>query len=163
MTALLHALRNRHVEVAKFLIKSGADVNAADKEGKTALMWASPWADVDVARIILEKVAHGMVNASDKERKTALIHAVEGRNIGIIMFLVDNGAWIDTQDVYERNARSYALRYDNTRTDMRVLYPDSHGDGMETARFLRFANIFQLLVGTGPLSELVLDFWECIS
>jgi len=163
MTALLHALRNRHAEVAKFLVKSGADVNMADKEGKTALMWAAPWADVDVAKIILEKVAHGMVNASDKERKTALIHAAEGRNIGIIMFLIDNGAWIDTKDIYQNNAVDYALRYDNSMTEMRVPYTDSQGDGMETARFLKFAHIFQPLVGIGPLSELVLDFAECVS
>jgi ankyrin repeat protein len=50
-TALLIALRNRHLAVASALLDAGADVTARDDDGSTALMVCS---DVDMARRLLD-------------------------------------------------------------------------------------------------------------
>jgi ankyrin repeat protein len=52
------------------LLNRGANVNATDHEGKTALMWAAQNGRQDVVPVLLEKGAD--VNAKDKKGKTAL-------------------------------------------------------------------------------------------
>ena len=45
-TPLISAIYHRKEDIAEFLIESGADVNKADSDGKTPLLWAvSSWGD----------------------------------------------------------------------------------------------------------------------
>ena len=60
------------------LIDAGADVNAADKDGQTALMAASEKGHVAKVRLLLENGAN--VYARDKSGKTALQYARPPRN-----------------------------------------------------------------------------------
>lgn len=55
------------------LIDAGADVNAADEDGQTALMAAAEKGHVSKVRLLLDKGAN--VNARDKSGKTALQYA----------------------------------------------------------------------------------------
>ena len=41
ITALMIAVCNRHIDIIKILIKKGADVNHVDKDGCTALIFAT--------------------------------------------------------------------------------------------------------------------------
>ena len=49
--------RKRKKELIKFLIENGADVNAKDKGGITALMNASNKGHIDIVHLLLEKGA----------------------------------------------------------------------------------------------------------
>ena len=60
------------------LIDAGADVNAADEDGQTALMAAAEKGHVSKVRLLLDKGAN--VNARDKSGKTALQYARPPRN-----------------------------------------------------------------------------------
>ena len=59
------------VEEVRTLIGVGANVNAADGDGKTALMWAVRWGNVDMVKLLLKAGAN--VHAADKERQPSRV------------------------------------------------------------------------------------------
>jgi ankyrin repeat protein len=65
------AVRNGHAGVAQVLLAKGADVNAKDGDGRTALMQAAREGDIEIARILL--AAGADVNAQDRRGQTALV------------------------------------------------------------------------------------------
>jgi cytohesin len=76
------------------LLKAGADPNARDKDGVTALMKAAATGRAEVVRLLLE---HGAkINLADKRGRTALMHAAEGEGrqyrIDAIPLLLARGA-----------------------------------------------------------------------
>jgi uncharacterized protein len=73
-TALMWAaLHNRDTEVLAVLLNAGADVNAQNKVGATALMLASHNQNPDVITTLLEAGADP--NLKDNAGKTALVYA----------------------------------------------------------------------------------------
>ena len=82
------------VEVVKFLIDNGADVNLKNNGGMTALMSAS-----DVSHELIELLikSGARVNEVDDNGKSALMYACENHiisssDIEVVKFLIDNGA-----------------------------------------------------------------------
>lgn len=72
-TALHLAARQQNLEMATILIENGADVNATDNEGWTALMRASLAGKGDIVDLLLDKGAKGdMLNLV---QESAIIHA----------------------------------------------------------------------------------------
>ena len=55
----------------KYLIKSGADVNAKDASGKSVLMWAGQNGDLKIVKTLIDNGAN--VHAVDVDGKTALM------------------------------------------------------------------------------------------
>ena len=81
-------------------LDSGVGVDAADAEGRTALMLAAQGESVNVLRHLFEKGAD--VNARDKNGATALMYAVQhgqtpGAQVAIRM-LLDRGADINAKN-----------------------------------------------------------------
>merc|ERR1711933_594108 len=56
-TALLVAVRKGHADVARLLIRKGADVNKAGAWGFTPLMYTAIWGQVDLAKHLLQNGA----------------------------------------------------------------------------------------------------------
>ena len=54
MTALMWAIENGHLYVAKLLIQAGVDVNARDNYGWTALMRATSKGHTEVVEVLKE-------------------------------------------------------------------------------------------------------------
>ncbi len=73
--------------------KSGADVNAKDQYGRTALMQAVWAGRFDTAKLLLEQDAD--VNAGDSYGRSALMLATWTDKPGLVKLLLDHGA--DTQ------------------------------------------------------------------
>ena len=71
----------------KTSLEKGADVNAVDEEGKTALMIAAENGHAGAVQTLLEKRAH--LHLKDKRGKTALMFAVEKGNTEIITMFKD--------------------------------------------------------------------------
>ena len=58
VSTLWLAARRGYADVARLLVEGGADMNKADKDGKTPLYVASQWGHRDVARVLVEAGRH---------------------------------------------------------------------------------------------------------
>ena len=67
--ALHYAAQDGHVDVAKVLIRNGADVNAKDSDGETALHMAAEDGHVDVVKVLIQNGAD--VNAVNENKSTS--------------------------------------------------------------------------------------------
>ena len=77
-------------DVVKFLVEKGADVNAKNIRGNTALMWASRMGNLEVAKLLLEKGAD--INAKNLSDETALRKAHASHQLEMVNFLKSHGA-----------------------------------------------------------------------
>ncbi len=83
-----------NLELIKYFIEAGADVNTQDDYGITALMRAVTPKDIDVAKFLLDKGAD--VNARDNEGRTPLFYANYSKEIAEL--LIAKGADVNAQD-----------------------------------------------------------------
>jgi uncharacterized protein len=74
VTALMHASALGHIDIVKFLIEKGADINAKNSwAGWNALIYSSMNGKTETVKYLIEKGAD--VNTKDNEGKTALMYA----------------------------------------------------------------------------------------
>ena len=90
------------LDKVKSLLEKGADVNAADERGVTALMNAAYYGHLDIIKLLLEKGAD--VNAKDVYGYTPLILASGGGNLKAAKLILEYGADIDARDMYGKTA-----------------------------------------------------------
>jgi len=74
-SALAHAARENHVQIASVLLEAGADVAISDRYGTTPLMEAARAGATGVANLLAEK--HPDVHAADQHGRTALTLACQ--------------------------------------------------------------------------------------
>src|SRR5579875_448163 len=82
---LLDAAASGQIGKVLDLISTGADVNAKNKWGETALMLAAQHGRAEAVKILIEAKAD--VNAKNKWGETALMFAAEHSHIGIVDLL----------------------------------------------------------------------------
>jgi len=88
--------RSGYVDVARILIKHGADVAARDEDGWTPLHQASEWGHVDVAQLLIE---HGADAAAKDNHGSAPLHrASEWGHVDVARILIEHGADAAAQD-----------------------------------------------------------------
>ena len=110
-----------------FLIEKGADVNAYDKYGQTALMLAAKYkskVDMDIVKLLIEKGAD--VNARDNLDYTGLMTAAFDGRLDIVKLLIEKGVNINLRNKNDDTALSIARR----ALSMPVVYhePDQEKD-----------------------------------
>jgi ankyrin repeat protein len=99
--AFFQAVGQGNVAEAKRLIEAGADVNAQDNRGYTALIRASGWRYTEIVKLLIEAGAD--VNAkAEWNGRTALIHASASGDeyIETVKLLIEAGADVNAQDKY---------------------------------------------------------------
>jgi|GEM_PF-6855824 len=87
---LIEAAKDGNMLVLKTCLEKGADVNASDKDGLTALMWAALQGHLDVANLLIEKGAD--VNVRNKNGWAALMWAAKNGHTEIVHFLKEKYA-----------------------------------------------------------------------
>ena len=92
LTPLMLAAREGHVDVAHILVGAGADIDAAEGDGKTALAIAIFNGNYEYASFLVDNKAD--VNKADAQRFTPLFWAVDRRN----METAPNFPWMVTAD-----------------------------------------------------------------
>ena len=65
-----NSIRGDDLEIVKYLLENGADINAKDNYGTTALMKASSNGQLEIVQFLIENGAD--INIKNNEGKTAL-------------------------------------------------------------------------------------------
>ena len=119
------AVRERHVEMVKTLIKEGAALDIASKDRNyTALMDAAQIGEVEIAKILLEHKANP--NIQSKDGQTALILAVGRQDVGIIEMLLENHSDYNLKDSMGMSSLDYANLFRNEEI-LRLFNKDTKG------------------------------------
>ncbi|KAI5265930.1 hypothetical protein E4T47_08396 [Aureobasidium subglaciale] len=92
-TALLAVVENgaqSAMKMLKLLIQAGADLDAQDEDGDTALHMASRQGSFDMVKLLVNKKA--AINIPNVEGETALDRALHGSHSEIVLYLFRHGA-----------------------------------------------------------------------
>jgi ankyrin repeat protein len=92
-TALMWAVTDKSVEIARALIDYGADVNAQNHNGASLLWYASFHDRADMVELLLSAGADA--NIKDDIGQTALTFAVQTVNVEMIRALLSRGVKVD--------------------------------------------------------------------
>lgn len=90
-TFLMKSIETGYLEIAKFLINSGADVNAADLCRMTVLMYAAEKGYTDIVDLILARKDIN-IDEVDIFGMTALMYANVGNHREVMNILINHGA-----------------------------------------------------------------------
>lgn len=90
-TALMVAAQDGHINIVRFLLRNGADVNAMSKGGgATPLIVACTMGHIEIVKMLIEKGAN--VNLQKEGRRSALVQAAIGGHVEIVNILLEEGA-----------------------------------------------------------------------
>ena len=89
-TALTGAVASNHTEIAKLLVKRGAEVNYRYERGFSPLMGASENGNVELVNFLLANGADP--KAKTKDGKTSMSFAKEKNHVGVVEVLKRHGA-----------------------------------------------------------------------
>ena len=96
-------------EIAKTLIKYGADVNSRNDVGRTPLHYAAQTGLVDLLQLLLENGAD--IHATERKGYTALHIASGHGHLKSVRLLLERGANVQIRNGYGRTASQHALLY----------------------------------------------------
>lgn len=106
---LLITTQNRAWGLVKLLLESGAAVNAVDKRGWSALMFAAKKGDLDITKLLIKHQANLDLQTVSFSW-TALIFAVNSGYKDIAEILINHGAKIDLTTIFNETALMFAAR-----------------------------------------------------
>ena len=96
---LIAAAARGDANAVRELLAQGADVQAADSSGRTALVVAAYHRDNDVARLLIDAGAD--VNQQDTTRQSAYLLATSEGNLDLLRLVLRAGADVHSLDSYE--------------------------------------------------------------
>lgn len=92
---LINSARSGRVDEVKSLLDKGANINARDAKGQTALIWGIQ--NIDIVRLLIEKGAD--MNVRDEYGgNTALMYAVSSPKADVVRLLIEKGANLNVTD-----------------------------------------------------------------
>ena len=103
VTALMMAASNNsseHTSCLKCLVEAGADMNVQDKDGYTALIYASGGGNAESVKFLTDGMSVSTLNQANAHGKTALMLAASRYstdNVDILKYLVEAGADVNIQ------------------------------------------------------------------
>ena len=111
-TALHMAVNLDRYEIAEFLLKSGALVDARDQAGLTALNRAAYAGNIRMAELMLNHKAD--INFGDIHMKTPLLWAARRNQMAMVKFLISKGADVKAETDHNESAAELAEQMGHT-------------------------------------------------
>lgn len=111
-TALQVAAHQGHVNVVKYLLALGANVNVVDKEGDSTLHYAAFGNQPEIMRILLQNNAN--INVLNASHCSALHISAHKKPPHCVKVLLEFGADVNIQDSYGDTALHDAIGKENT-------------------------------------------------
>ena len=84
------------LDCVKYLVEKGANVDAKNERGYTALIFSAQHGRLDCLQHLVEEGAH--INRKDKEGYTALMLAILERRRDCVKYLIAHGAILESED-----------------------------------------------------------------
>ena len=100
-----YAADKGHIEIVKFLLEKGANVNIIDNYGNTPLLWAIDKKHLEMVKLLIENGAN--LNVENNIGGTPLHIAVDKEHVGIARLLIINGVDINKINKNGHNALRY--------------------------------------------------------
>ena len=117
---LFEAIGNNDLDKVQQLIEIGANVNAVDKGGQTAVNSAIQHQTIEILNFLIDKGAN--VNASDRSGKTSLMYASQySTNPDILLALIENSADVNAIDKDGMTPLMCAVRFTSNSEILRLL------------------------------------------
>ncbi len=110
-TALMEAAYINYVKIAELLIKAGANVNAKNSKGLTALMFTPITDKPDTLKLLIEAKAE--INAQDKDGNTAAMHCAIANYEHSLNELIQAKADLDIQNAAGKTALMFAIYFNH--------------------------------------------------
>jgi len=107
-TPLMIAAAEGHAETVSALVEGGANVNATNALGRTALMFASSYGFLAIVQDLLDHRADANVVPKDTTGWTALIAAARNGHLEVTRVLLDHGADVSVKDKQGKTALAWA-------------------------------------------------------
>ena len=85
-----------YLEIVRALLKAGANINAREADGSTALMNAARYGCVDIVRLLLDWEAD--ISLKTGQGYTALMYAAWQGHTEIVNMLIERGADVNSAD-----------------------------------------------------------------
>jgi len=104
-TPIFHT--NDHEEALSLLMKKGANINAKDREGKTALRLATQIGDIPLMKLLLDSGADTEIG--DNLGQTPIFHTE--KHFEALSLLMEKGAIIDAKDKDGKTALDVAIEW----------------------------------------------------
>lgn len=123
------------IDTVKLLIEHGAEINAKDKYGRTALMIASMYGHPDTVKLLIESGAD--IRATDLNGKTALIKAVEIGRIHHVTLLIEKKVDINRYDDSGSTPLDYAKEKGRDKIIKLLLESGAKDSDDKEQRFLK--------------------------
>ena len=109
---IIDAVYENELEIARFLIRSGKDIDVRDEVGRTPLMIAASREDIEMAQLLLSE-GKADAKARDNENRTAL-HYTKNNELARALIL-ELGADVNARDSEDRTPLHYAQNIDVAR------------------------------------------------
>jgi len=84
------AIRRHDLEMVKFLLANGADVNKKDRQGMPPILLACIESQIEIIKLFLRKGVD--VDSTEQHGRTSLIYAARFGNYDLVKILLEHGA-----------------------------------------------------------------------
>jgi ankyrin repeat protein len=154
-TALMLASAAGFIEAMKLLLQAGADVNAVDEAGETALTLAAGSWNSGVG--INELLAAGVsAKGSDKQGRTALMRAAESGDPSGVKLLINAGSAVDARDNRGETALMYVC-HTKCGPDLIKLMIAAGAKATDISEEGKTALMYAAQMGTGDAIKILLE------
>lgn len=140
-----HVVDNPHdcLAMVKILLENGADVNAHNNQGTTALTYAAVKGKAEVVEALL--IAGANPNARDNDTETVLMWAAAVGHTSIIQRLLQAGAEVNSQTDNGGTALRWAVKYGHLKTVRALLVAGADANAPNVIGAAIFGHHYQIL------------------